>query len=120
MTSVKMDFDELSVRISTITDAVINAERMHKHVLDICLPLSFANIRELKIAIGVFVNTDVSSSSGDGIKNCVFVSLCWSSTHIGLNRKFLKFFASLDERYDERGAKISSTNFRVTSALTQT
>jgi hypothetical protein len=30
MTSVKMDFDELSVRISTITDAVINAERMHK------------------------------------------------------------------------------------------
>jgi hypothetical protein len=94
MTSVKMDFDELSVRISTITDAVINAERMHKHVLDICLPLSFANIRELKIAIGVFVNTDVSSSSGDGIKNCVFVSLCWSSTH-RTKQKFFKVFCFL-------------------------
>ena len=119
MTSVKMDFDELSVRISSITDAVINAERMHKHVLDIRQPLSFADIRELKIAIGVFVNTDVSSSSGDGIENCVFVSLCWSSTH-RTKPKIFKVFASLDERYDERGAKISSTNLRVTSALTKT
>ena len=49
----------------------------------------------------VFVNMDVSSSRGTGLKT-VFLSACGNLQHIGQNLRFLKFFASLDERYDAK------------------
>ena len=49
----------------------------------------------------VFVNTDVSSSMETGLKT-VFLSVCSNLQHIGPNLRFLKFFASLDERYDAK------------------
>ena len=54
---------------------------------------------------------------GTGLKT-VFVSVCGNLPHIGQNIRFLKFFASLHERYDAKcRAKISCTNFRVTFVL---
>jgi hypothetical protein len=48
-----------------------------------------------------FVNTDVSSSRGTGLKT-VYLSVCGNLRHIGQNLRFLKCFASLDERYDAK------------------
>ena len=57
-------------------------------------------ISELKIAMFLSIRTS-DYRGGTGLKT-VFVSVCGNRQHIGQNIRFLKFFASLDERYDAK------------------
>jgi hypothetical protein len=76
-------------------------------------------ISELKIAMFFSTRTSVRRG-GTGLKT-VFLSVCGNLQHIGQNLRFLKFFASVDERYDAKCRQnyqfSSPTNFRVTSML---
>jgi hypothetical protein len=66
----------------------------------------------------VFVNTDVRFPRGTRLKT-VFVSVCGNLQHMWQNIRFLKFFASLHERWCNMAPKWVS-NFPMMSLLTNT